>query len=55
MEINWTIVIIGIIVSFTISIIVNAIKEIKIAKIKKEIAQNVDYDKLEAIKNFEMR
>lgn len=44
MEINWTIVIIALIVSFTMTVIVNYIKEIKIASITKDITKNMDVD-----------
>ena len=54
-NINWTIVIITLIISVTIDSIANVIKNIKLGKYTKEITLNVDEDKLEAIKKFNMR
>lgn len=44
MGINWTIVIIALIVSFTMTVIVSYIKEIKIASFTKDITKNMNVE-----------
>ncbi len=52
MEINWTIIILGIIVSFTISLIVNGIKEIIISKNTNKILESLNPGDLEIIERM---
>ena len=46
MEINWNLIIIAFIISITINVIVNAIKEIKLAKMTKYLIENSDIEKV---------